>query len=182
MSEMFSLEQYRRRNPASKPEAAESKSGDAPRGHEAPPRENAAAAKQTSAPQPKLTKAGIDFRARFETALSELGAEARAELKTATAASDLKTRITVSAVLKRAKASPLAAYSPLHKDALLPMVEAASAELASLVSAAFKPKTRRRPSATALQAQLKKERAEHAKALSKLASQRLAEFVAQEAP
>ena len=129
-------------------------------------------------PQPKLTKAGLDFRQRFHDALAQLKAEATTEIKAAAKPADARTKITVSSVLKRAKASPLAAYSPLHRDALLPLVEAASDEISALMAASFKRKTRSRPSAKELAAELKKARHDHAKAIAKLASQRLSEFLA----
>lgn len=129
-------------------------------------------------PQPKLTKAGLDFRQRFHVALAQLKAEATAEIKAADKPADVRAKITVRSVLKRAKASPLAAYSPLHRDDLLPLVEAASDEISALMAASFKRKTRSRPSAKELAAELKKARQDHAKAIAKLASQRLSEFVA----
>ena len=125
----------------------------------------------------RLTKAGLGFRKRFIEALDALSTELRQQIASATKAEEVPDRITVSAVLKRAKASPLAAYSPLHRDELLPMVEKAATEIEELIAATFKPRRRTRATINSLRAELRQLRFDHSEALAKLASQRLSEFV-----
>lgn len=124
-----------------------------------------------------LTKAGQDFRRRFIAALEDLKIEAATQLASAKKRSDVKARITVAAIATRAKSSRLGAYSPLHRDVLIPLVEAASFEHQRDLLARFKVATQRKSTVSSLTAQLKAEREEHAKAMSTLASQKLSMFL-----
>ena len=124
----------------------------------------------------KLTKPGVDFRKRFVAALETMRDEAATQRAAAKTASDVTIRINVSAVLKRAKSSPLAAYSPLHRKTLIPLVEEAAEEHRHAMSKLFK-RQAAKPSVAALKAQLKKEREAHASAISTLASQKLVQFL-----
>jgi len=124
---------------------------------------------------PSLPSAARDFRRRFLTALNELKLEAVAQIEATTTAKDVTIKINVSAVLKRAKSSPLTAYSPLHRDVLLPLVSQAIAEIQTILSAKIQSSSK--PSIASLQKSLKQAREQYEIALSRLASQQLTKFI-----
>lgn len=124
-----------------------------------------------------LTAAGKAFRARFNEALAALEAEFESQLAKAEMASDVKVRINVSTALKIAQASPLTAYSDLHREAVGKKVDEAKKRCEEAIKAKFKV-VKARPTIESLQKQLAKERAEHATAVSKLASQKMTEYLA----
>ena len=91
-------------------------------------------------------------------------------------ASDVKAKINISSVLKIANASPLTAYSDLHRDVVGKNVEEAKKRCELAIKAKFKV-AKARPTVESLQRQLSEERAAHAEALSKLASQKMTEYL-----
>lgn len=124
-----------------------------------------------------LTEAGKSFRKRFSEALAGLEGQFEAQLAKAEKASDVKVRVNVSAALKIAQASPLTAYSDLHREVVAKKVEEAKKRCEEAVKAKFKV-IKARPTIESLQKQLAQERAEHATAISKLASQKMTEYLA----
>jgi hypothetical protein len=128
----------------------------------------------------RLTRAGQEFRRRFCAALDGIEIEAASRLAKATKRAEAKTIISVAAVAKRAKASPLSAYSPLHRDALIPRVEAAIAKHEAALSKAFKRTGRKTPTVAALTSQLRQERARHEEQIRALASQKFSDMISAE--
>lgn len=131
--------------------------------------------------EPRLTKPAREFRARFFAALQELKDESFMALAQAKTRADMKAKINVSLVLKRAKASPLTAYSPLHRDTLLPFVEAAGDELLKAIQERFSnPSNKRKSSISCLSNELVESRRSFEKQLATLASQKLSSYIHQD--
>lgn len=124
----------------------------------------------------ELTKAGKAFRERFFETLAKMESEFNAQLAKAEKASDVKVKINISAILKRAQASPLTAYSDLHRELVSTKVEEANRRCEQAVKAKFKV-IKSRPTLDSLQKTLAQERAAHAAELSRLASQKMTEYL-----
>lgn len=180
MKDVISLDQFR------KPKSVESAKTDSPEQRpvcanpakpEVTPSTQAPAASKGDA---KLTKAAQDFRIRFLAAFEALKAQARSELDQASQKSEVKTRINVSSVLKLAKSSPLTAYSPLHREILIPMVEQAAVEHEAAMAAKFSTGSpKRKQTISNLEKELKEAKATFESQLSRLASQKLTEHLSQ---
>ena len=128
-------------------------------------------------PTQRLTKPAKDFRKRFLAALEEIKKEASRELRNAGTKADMKAKINVSMVLKRAKSSPLTAYSPLHRDILLPLVEQAAHDLEIAINEKFPKSAHARRDTLALaKEELSEAKASFEAQLSKLASQKLTAY------
>lgn len=186
MKKIVDLDQFRRKEPQPKPEAPQavnlSKAAPAASSPERQPPATPQKTDDGSKDKPqKLTKPAQDFRRRFEDALNELKAEALEELAKAKTKEEFKKKINVSLVLKRAKSSPLTAYSPLHRDFLLPKVEAASLVLKQANEAKFTTVRRNPEGVQSLKTQLKKQKIDFEQQLATLASQKLSLFIKREA-
>jgi len=125
---------------------------------------------------PTLPRAARDFRQRFATALQALVTEAMAELENVISPKNVKIKINVSAVLKRSHSSPLTAYSPLHRDVLLPLVESESLKVKK--AQANQCNGKKKPTVASLQTELREAKEIYEKALSRLASQKMTDFIA----
>lgn len=123
----------------------------------------------------KLTKAGKSFRERFMNALNELERNFNKELNDAKMSSEVTTKINISTVVKHAKSSPLAAYSDLHKE----FVEAKIKEVITRCNQNLEMKfqDKKRPTVESLNKKLLEERALYKSELSKLASQKMTEYL-----
>lgn len=123
----------------------------------------------------KLTKAGKSFRERFMNALNELERNFNKELNDAKMSSEVTTKINISTVVKHAKSSPLAAYSDLHKE----FVEAKIKEVITRCNQNLEMKfqDKKRPTVESLHKKLLEERALYKSELSKLASQKMTEYL-----
>lgn len=123
----------------------------------------------------KLTKAGISFRSRFSEALKELEDCYKSEVKNATVSSQVKTKINISNVVKKAKASPLAAYSDVHKDWVETEINNALNRCKEVFDTKFP--NSNKVTIESLQKKLIEERQIHKAELSKLASQKMTEYL-----
>lgn len=123
----------------------------------------------------KLTKAGKSFRERFVNSLKALQEQFDDELEKANSISDVKTKINISTVVKHAKASPLAAYSEHHKEFVANLIENAINECNKNLEAKFTGS--KKPTIESLQKQLIEERALFKAELSKIASQKMTQYI-----
>lgn len=124
----------------------------------------------------KLSEAGKEFRVRFAEAIAKMELEFNTSLIQAPKSSDVKVKINVSSVLKIAKSSPLTAYSELHRAFVKLAIDDAKRRCDEAIKGKFK-EVKARPTIEDLQKRLTKERHEHAAALSKLASQKMTEYL-----
>lgn len=131
--------------------------------------------KATTEDEQQLTKAGKSFRERFSNALIELELLFDKELANAKVSSEVKTKINISNVLKQAKSSPLAAYSDLHKEFVENKINEAIQRCNKKLEAKFQDK--KKPTIESLQKQLTEERVLHKAEISKLASQKMTEYL-----
>lgn len=122
-----------------------------------------------------LTKAGKSFRERFSKALTELELIFDKELSEAKISSEVKTKINISSVLKQAKSSPLAAYSDLHKEFVENEIKEVFQRCNKKLEVKFQDK--KKPTIESLQKQLAEERVLYKAELSKLASQKMTEYL-----
>lgn len=122
-----------------------------------------------------LTKAGKSFRERFLNALQELELVFDKEISKANFSSEIKTKINISSVLKHAKSSPLAAYSDLHKQFVEDNIKEAINRCNKKLDVKFQDK--KKPTIESLQKRLVEERALHKAEISKLASQKMSEYL-----
>ena len=123
----------------------------------------------------KLTKAGISFRNRFSEALKELEACYEKEVENANAHTQIKTKINISTVIKKAKSSPLAAYSDVHKDWVENEINTALNRCREIFEKKFP--NSNKVTIKSLQKKLTEERQRHKEELSKLASQKMTEYL-----
>lgn len=123
----------------------------------------------------ELTKAGKSFRERFSKAITELEMQFDKELANAQVSSEVKTKINISTVLKQAKSSPLAAYSELHKEFVESKIKDVVNRCNQKIEIKFQNK--KKPTIESLQKQLTEERALHKAEISKLASQKMTEYL-----
>lgn len=123
----------------------------------------------------KLTKAGISFRNRFSEALKELENAYKNEVENATSSSQVKTKINISNVVKKAKASPLAAYSDVHKDWVETEINNSLTRCKEVFDKKFP--NSNKVTVESLQKKLSEERKIHKAELSKLASQKMTEYL-----
>lgn len=131
--------------------------------------------KESNKDEEKLTKAGKSFRERFVNALNELENNFNTEIKNAKVSSEVKTKINISTVVKHAKSSPLAAYSDLHKEFVESKIKEVITRCNQKLELKFQDK--KKPTIESLQKKLIEERAIHKTELSKLASQKMTEYL-----
>lgn len=131
--------------------------------------------KKTTEDGLNLTKAGKSFRERFSKALTELELSFDKELSEAKVSSEVKTKINISSVLKQAKSSPLAAYSDLHKEFVESEIKEVVQRCNKKLEVKFQDK--KKPTIESLQKQLTEERTLYKAELSKLASQKMTEYL-----
>lgn len=123
----------------------------------------------------KLTKAGISFRERFSEALKELEECYINEVNNATMSSQVKTKINISIVVKSAKASPLAAYSDVHKNWVETEINNALIRCKEVFDKKFP--NSNKITIESLQKKLSEERQTYKAELSKLASQKMTDYL-----
>lgn len=122
-----------------------------------------------------LTKAGISFRNRFSEALKDLEKGYKDEVENATTSSQVKTKINISNVVKKAKASPLAAYSDIHKYWVETEITSSLTRCKELFDKKFP--NSNKVTVESLQKKLSEERQIHKAELSKLASQKMTDYL-----
>lgn len=123
----------------------------------------------------ELTKAGISFRERFSVALKSMETSYQEEVKNADSSTQIKTKINISNVVKKAKASPLAAYSDLHKEFVEKEIKLAQERCEKLFVDKFP--NNNKVTIESLQKKLIEEKYKHKEELSKLASQKMTEYL-----
>lgn len=123
----------------------------------------------------KLTKAGVSFRNRFSEALKELEKAYEDEVEKSTTSSQVKTKINISNVVKKAKASPLAAYSDVHKDWVETEIATSLTRCKEILDKKFP--NSNKITVESLQKKLREERQIHKAELSKLASQKMTDYL-----
>ncbi len=123
----------------------------------------------------KLTKAGISFRNRFSEALEDLESCYKKEVTEATSETKVKTKINISSVVKKAKASPLAAYSDVHKDWVETEINNSLKRCEKIFTDKFP--NNNKITIENLQKKLIEEKHKYKEELSKLASQKMTEYL-----
>ena len=108
-------------------------------------------------------------------ALQELESVFDKEISKANFSSEIKTKINISSVLKHAKSSPLAAYSDLHKQFVEGNIKEAINRCNKKLDVKFQDK--KKPTIVSLQKRLVEEKALHKAEISKLASQKMSEYL-----
>lgn len=131
--------------------------------------------KKNKTSEEDLTKAGISFRMRFSEALSDLEVKYQKEINEASISSQVKTKINISNIVKQAKSSPLAAYSSLHKEWVENEVKKVHARCEELFNKKFP--NSNKITIESLQKKIIEERKQHKEEISKLASQKMTEYL-----
>lgn len=129
-----------------------------------------------ASPSKGVSFAGEDFRRRVLDALSRMKLEATDQLNFAKSPKDVTTKINVSSVLKRAKASPLSIYSPLHKS-LLKMVTQEKDRQKKVLHEKFSPRCKRKKVIGPSKKEAKIAKDSQAELLRQRASKELSEFL-----
>jgi hypothetical protein len=123
----------------------------------------------------ELTKAGTSFRERFSVALKDMEKKYQEEVKNANLPNLIKTKINISNVVKKAKASPLAAYSDLHKEFVENEIKLAQERCEKIFINKFP--NNNKVTIESLQKKLVEEKYKHKEEISKLASQKMTEYL-----
>lgn len=131
--------------------------------------------KKTENQNEELTKSGISFRERFSAALKDIEISYKEEVENASSPNIVKTKINISSVVKKAKASPLAAYSDLHKEFVEKEIKLAQERCEKLFINKFP--NNNKVTIESLQKKLIEEKHKHKEELSKLASQKMTEYL-----
>ena len=117
----------------------------------------------------------VYLRERFSVALKSMETSYQEEVKNADSSTQIKTKINISNVVKKAKASPLAAYSDLHKEFVEKEIKLAQERCEKLFVDKFP--NNNKVTIESLQKKLIEEKYKHKEELSKLASQKMTEYL-----
>lgn len=131
--------------------------------------------KKTENQDNELTKSGISFRERFLSALKDIEIIYKKEVQNAEFSNNIKTKINISNVVKTAKASPLAAYSELHKEFVEKEIQLAQERCEKIFISKFP--INNKVTIESLHKKLIEEKNKYKEELSKLASQKMTEYL-----